>query len=173
MSYVRSVLSTTIAIVTPLALMLVGAVISFALFHGEGASQDKQTVPTHSRRTVAGDDSKFVHVALEIEEGEASKTMLIHGARGRELATFHVYRDGMFTLEPTASDPFGFTVHREESGASTMGVSAGQGHLLLKVRTDGSAEILFKLADGRTMHELRVDAEGVISSRPAPDRVDH
>ncbi len=151
MSHVRTALSVTFAIVTPLALMLVGAVISFALFHGEGASQEKRTVPPHPGREVAGDDAKIIHIALEVEKGAASKTMMIHGTNGRVLASFLGYRDGRFTIEPTKADPFGFVVHRQASGTVDLVLGAGHGRFLIEARTDGSAQVLCKDQGGVTL----------------------
>jgi hypothetical protein len=173
MSHVRTALSVTIAIVAPLALMLVGAVISFALFHGEGASQERRTVPPHPGREVAGDHAEIIHIALEVEKGATSKTMMIHGTNGKMLASFHAYRDGRFTLEPTEPNPLGFVFHRRESGMVDLSVGTGHKRFLIEARTDGSAQVLCKDQGGVTLSRMRVDAEGRVLLDSSPKQLDH
>jgi hypothetical protein len=170
MSQIRSVLSMIMmTLVGPIFLMLLGAVGALALFHGEGASRDDRAVLTQAKGATVSDDGETIHVAVEVEEGKASKTMLLHGPGGRDLVRFHVYRDGEFSLEPPSTDPFGLVIHRESSGRVGMGMALGRGRFLVDVRPDGSAEILFKNAGGKIVHDMFVDAEGrILSHASAP-----
>ena len=145
--------------------MLLGAVVALALFHGEGASDDDRTLPMRTGRAFVSEDGEIVHVALNFEQAAASRTVVLHGAGGRELAKFRVLANGSFALEPGESDSVRFLVHRRASGSVGMGVVTSRGGLDLDAQADGSAEILCKDADGNVKRSIRVDAEGGISPR--------
>ena len=157
MSQVRSTLSMVLAFATRLAPMLLGAVIAIALFHGDGDTNENQNLPTHVGRAYIGEDGDIVHVALNVEQDAGSRALVLHDSDGRELAKFCVSVDGSFTLEQAGSKPFRFIVCRRASGSVAMGLSVGQGKLILEARADDSAEIQFKNDNGRLILEARAD----------------
>jgi hypothetical protein len=160
MSQIRSALWMILALVGRFGLLLLGAVIALALVHGDGDSQDIQSLPKRAGRVFVGNDGRIIHVVPNIEQGSSERPLVIHGSDGRELVNLHVFLDGRFTLEPASNDPFGFSVHRGTSGSAKLGVNAGHGQLLLEAQTDGSAQILFKDQLGQIVKVMRVDADG-------------
>ncbi len=170
MARIRAALSMIMmTLVGPLSLMLPG-VVALALYHGDGTGRDGRAVPTHARGASLSDDGEIIHVALEVDERKVSNTMLVHGPGGRDLARFHLYRDGGVTLEST-SDPLGFVLHRKASGTVVVVLARGRERLDLQSGTDGPAEIDFKDAGGRILQKMLVGENGFDLSYLNPDRV--
>jgi hypothetical protein len=167
MPQIRSAASMLLALVGPVALMLLGAVISLALFRGEGASHEDRALPAHSGRAYLGDDGEIIHIAPNVEKSGDPRTLVIHGVGGSELATIHVSREGGFNLEQEGSAPIGFAVSRSGSGSVGMGVKIGKVQLYVEARTDGSGKLLFVRKDAESItNELFIDVGGRVFSNP-------
>jgi len=173
MSQVRSTLSIMLAVVTKLAIMLLGAVIALGLFHDDEETYEDRNLPTHVGQAYVGDDGEIVHVALKVEQDAGSRSFVLHGTDGTELAKFCVSEDGSFTLEQAGSQPFRFIVCRRASGAIGMGLNLGRGKLLLEARTDDSAEVQFNNDHGRLLLEARADDSAEVQFKNGRETIMH
>jgi hypothetical protein len=176
MFQIRWAASILLALAGRLALMLLGAVISLALFHGEGTGHEDRALPAHAGRAYVGDDGEIIHVAPNLEPVGDSRTLVVHGVGGTKLVKVRVSPTGAFWLwlDRPGSDPVGFVLERLVSNEVDSGLNLGRVQLRAEVRTDGSSKFMF--VDNRTeriMDELSVDAEGHISSRSSRDHIDN
>jgi hypothetical protein len=171
MSQIRPVLSMLTAFVVRSALAILVIAVALALTFGRKASPDDRTGPAREGRATVSDDGETVHVTLDTEKADTSTRLLLHGAGGREVAELHIYPNGMFTVEAGRSEPSRFVVYRGPSGLIAMCVVSGPRALEIQSRADGSAEVKFQDAAGKTVHAARVDAGGDFFSNSDPDHL--
>jgi hypothetical protein len=169
MPYLRSVLSIITTLVGPLALAILGAVVALALTYRGESTPDRSATGARSGRAFLSNDGETIHVAVDVAKADASTTLVIQGPGGRNLARLHVYRDGVFTLEPTGSDSPRFVIHRETSGLVSLGARSGRARFVLHFPTDGSANIRFDDADGKLTPGVSIDARSDIEKLQCDD----
>jgi hypothetical protein len=141
------------------AMVFLGVAITLAVTHREGVSPDPPSRSARAGRTVVSDDGETAHVLLNIPSSDASAKLVIHqGVDRAAIATFIVYHDGLFVLEPSNSDPARFTVVRTAAGMVEMSLlsdSACFGRLVgleARPRPDGAIELIVKNDQGSTVY---------------------
>jgi hypothetical protein len=169
----RPVLSATMTLVGPFALMILGATIALALFGGGESGPDDPTVPKRQGRATVVDDGETVHVTLDIAKADPTTSLMVHGAGGEALAKFVVSRGRLFSFEATALDPVGFVVRRGMDRSVQMGLANGNSLFDFHVLNDGTTnlDIFSKNLPDKSSIGLGVDAGGVVSPRegvPSP-----
>ena len=171
MSWIRRALSMMMALASPFALMLLGAVVGLFLFQSEGADRQGQALPKQLGRAFVGEDGEAVHVALNLGEDGNSRLLVLQGPGGKELAKCYVFGNGAVVIESANLDSSRSMLHRRSSGSVGIGVSTSRQIILLDTLADGSAEMQVKGPGGMIAGRVRVDRDGGISSLPASEGV--
>ena len=156
----RSALSVMMALVSPLALAILGAAVALALIYRGEAGPDDRAGPARAGQAIVSDDGGTVHVTLGVADPDISTNLVIHGADGEALARFIMYRNGAFTVESAGSDFVRFVVRRDLPNSLQVGVGNGRASFGITARPDGSADMRVTNPVGEQVYGVRVTAEG-------------
>jgi hypothetical protein len=158
------------ALVSPLALAILGAV-ALALIYRREAGPGDRAGPARAGQAIVSDDGGTVHVTLGVADADILTKLVVHGPDGEGLVRFLMYQNGAFTIEPTGSDSAPFIVHRDSARSVQMGMSKSRANFALLARTDGSVDMRVTNPVGEQVYGVRVTAEGNVlphEDLPAP-----
>jgi hypothetical protein len=170
MSRIRSAFSLMVALVSPFAMAILGAAITFALIQRGEPGPEEQAVPARAGRVIVGHD-KNGPVNVEVVEAELSTNLVIHGANGEVLARLLLYQNGVIAFESIESDLYQFVVYQTPSQGVQIGAKNRCVKFALSTLSNGSADMLVMDPARKPVYGVRVTEEGdIVPHEDAPTR---